>query len=59
MASTYPKVDVQIATATKLPVTDLECDGHPILLVQRLVEAFSGVGAEKDIVSIAECEEGQ
>lgn len=46
----YPKVHVEVPTSSKLPVTDLEGHRHPIILVQRLVEAFSGVSFELDSV---------
>ena len=46
----YPKVNFQVATASKLPVPNLECDGHFVILVQDLMEAFSRMRAHLDVV---------
>ena len=45
-----PEIDFQVARAAEFPVADLERDGHFIVLVQDLVEAFALVGAELDVV---------
>lgn len=58
-AATYPKVDLQIAAAAKLAVTDLEGDRHLIVAVQCLVEAFARVGAELDVVGGGEPDPAQ
>lgn len=47
---TYPEIDLQVATASEFPVSDLEGDGHLVILVQGLVEAFAGVSPELDVV---------
>lgn len=46
--TTYPEINVQIPTASKLSVAHLEGDGHQVVLVQVLVEAFSRVRLELD-----------
>jgi hypothetical protein len=45
---TYPEVNFEVSTSSKLPVADLEGNGHQIILVQGLVEAFAGVSFELD-----------
>lgn len=47
----YPKVNVQVAGAAKLAVADLEGDGHTVVSVELLVEAFAAVGGELDVVT--------
>lgn len=46
----YPEIDLEVPTASKLPVTNLEGDGHLVVPVQDLVEAFSRMRAELDVV---------
>lgn len=46
----YPKVDFQVSTSAKLSVADLECDRHPVVLVQLLVEALALVRLHLDVV---------
>lgn len=50
-ALSYPEVNVQVAGVAEFPVADLESDGHDIVLVELLVEAFSTVGRELDVVA--------
>lgn len=40
-AQAYPEVNLEVSTATKLPVANLEGDCHQIIAVQNLVEALS------------------
>lgn len=56
---THPEVNLQIPRTAKLPVSNLERDRHFIIPVQDLVEAFSLMGAELDVVSEGCGEEGQ
>jgi hypothetical protein len=37
----YPEIHLKIPTPSKLPISNLESDGHDIVAVQGLVEAFS------------------
>lgn len=53
----YPEVNVEIPSAAKLPVTDLEGDSHLVLLVEVLVEAFPAVGRELDVMGRGSLEE--
>lgn len=55
---TYPKINVQIATSSKLSVAHLERDRHLVILVKRLVEALAGVCSHLNVVRIANGEEG-
>jgi hypothetical protein len=48
--SLYPEINVQISTPTKLPVPNLESDGHLVVCVKLLMEAFSRVRLELDVV---------
>ena len=57
MQLTHPEIDLEIPTASKLSVADLECDSHLVVLVQRLVEAFTLVGLHLDVVCRYEGEE--
>lgn len=57
VGETYKEVDIKIATATKFSVANLEGDRHLVILVQRLVEAFSRMGAELDVVRVGDCKE--
>ena len=47
----YPKVNLQIPTAGKLTVADLEGDGHLVVSVQGLVEALAGMCFHLNIMS--------
>jgi hypothetical protein len=38
---TYPEVNVEVSTSTKLAIADLEGDGHFVIRVQLLVEALA------------------
>jgi hypothetical protein len=58
-AFAYPEVDVQIAGTAKLAVTNLKGDGHFVVGVQLLVEAFSRMCLEQDIVRRSDAREGQ
>ena len=51
---TYPEVQVQVSTSTKLPVANLEGDGHPVVGVQHFVEALARVSPKLHVVR--ECE---
>lgn len=46
----YPEINIKIPTATKFPVTNLKTDAHPIIFMQRFVEAFPRVCLELDVV---------
>jgi hypothetical protein len=48
--STYPEVQIQVSTASKLPVADLEGDGHPVVGVQHLMETLARVGSQLHVV---------
>lgn len=50
MRLTHPKVNLEVPAATKFSVADLEGDGHLVVLVQRLVEAFAHVGLHLNVV---------
>jgi hypothetical protein len=47
---TYPEVNIEVSTATKLAIADLEGDGHSVIRVQFLVEAFARVCLQLDVV---------
>jgi hypothetical protein len=49
-AQTYPEVNVQIASAAKLSVADLEGHRHSVFFVQALVEAFPAVSWQLYVV---------
>jgi hypothetical protein len=53
---TNPKVYVQVSTAAKLAVADLESDCHLVVRVQLLVEAFARVRLELNVVRRADGE---
>lgn len=55
----YPEINVQIAGTAKLPVADLEGDGHLVVGVQLLVEALSRVRLEQDVVRGGNASKGQ
>lgn len=46
----YPEINLQVSASTKLPVADLEGDGHLIVRVQLFVEAFPRVRFHLDVV---------
>lgn len=50
MILTHPEVNLEVACGPKLPVADLEGDGHGVTLVEHLVEAVDAVGGEDDVV---------
>lgn len=52
----YPEVYLQVAGAAEFPVPHLECDSHFVIFVELLMEAFSRVRAEVDVVR---CDEGE
>lgn len=54
MKRTYPEVDLDVATASKFAVANLEGDGHPVVRVEKFVKALACVGAELDVVSIGD-----
>lgn len=41
---------MQVSCAAKLSIANLECDRHLIILVQHLVETFSAVGRQLDVM---------
>lgn len=55
--SSYPKVNIEVASAAKLAVADLEGDGHLVIAVQRLVEALAAVGGQLDVVGESRVDE--
>ena len=58
--NTNPEVNVQrAAVRAGLPVAHLEGDGHLVVLVQLLVEAFPRVRAQVDVVGQRERKQGQ
>jgi hypothetical protein len=54
---TYPKVNVEVSTTTELAIADLEGDGHSVIRVQLLVEAFARVCLQLDVVCRADGKE--
>ena len=54
----YPKVDIEVAAASKFPISNLECNCHLVILVEFLMEAFSRVGAHLDVVGEDGADEG-
>lgn len=54
----YPEIYVEVAGAAELAVTDLEGNGHLVVGVQLLVEAFPRVRFEEDIVCGSDTREG-
>lgn len=57
--TTYPEVQIQVSTTTKLAVADLEGDGHPVVGVQHLVEALARVRLQLHVVGKAQHYAGQ
>jgi len=55
--TTYPEVNVEVSTATKLAIADLEGDGHSVVRVQLLVEAFARVCLQLNVVCRADGKE--
>lgn len=53
-----PEVDLQVPAAAELAVADLKGDGHFVVLVQLLVEAFAHVGLHLDVVRRRQSDEG-
>jgi hypothetical protein len=54
---TYPEVNIEVSASPKLSITDLKGDGHAVVLVQILVEAFSRMRSESNVVRVGEGEE--
>jgi len=50
LGSMYPEINVQIAGVAELAVADLESHRHLVLAMQVLVEAFSTVRGQLDVV---------
>lgn len=50
---THPEIHIQIPTAAKLPIADLEGDGHLVVRMQNLVEALPRMRLELDVVRMA------
>jgi hypothetical protein len=46
----HPEINLQVPTASKFPIADLERHRHLVVLVERFVEAFALVGLHLDIV---------
>jgi hypothetical protein len=57
LRKTYPEVNIEVSTATKLAIADLEGDGHSVIRVQLLVEAFARVCLQLDVVCRADGKE--
>lgn len=53
----YPEVDVEVAGAAKLAITDLEGDGHLVIAMEALVEAFPAVCRQLDVVRNSRAEQ--
>jgi hypothetical protein len=51
MPQSYPEINVQITRVAEFPIANLEGDGHDIVLVELLVEAFSTMGGKLYIVA--------
>ena len=49
--NTYPEIDIEVACATEFTIANLEGNGHGVILVEGLVEAFSTVGGQDDVMS--------
>lgn len=47
---THPEVDIEVAGLLELSVSNLEGDGHSVILVKLLVEALAAVCCELDVV---------
>lgn len=47
---TNPEINIQVPTTAKLAIPDLKCHRHPVVLVQLLVEAFSRMRLQLDVV---------
>jgi hypothetical protein len=54
---TYPEINVKVSTATEFAIANLEGDGHSVIRVQLLVEAFARVCLQLDVVCRADGEE--
>jgi hypothetical protein len=54
---TYPEINIEVSTATKLAIADLEGDGHSIIRVQLLVETFARMCLELNVVCGADGKE--
>lgn len=54
MGLTYPEVDLDVTTAAEFPVADLESNGHLVIGVEGLVEAFARVSPQLDVVGSCE-----
>ena len=50
LGTTHPEINLQIPAPAELPVSDLKCDRHLVPLVQVLVEAFSRMRIQLDVV---------
>jgi hypothetical protein len=48
---THPKVYIQISSPAKLPISDLECNCHPVISMQCLMKALSTVRMQLNVVS--------
>lgn len=52
----YPKVNIEVAGASKLPITGLKGDGHLVFAVKGFVVAFDAVGGQDDVVRARDLE---
>lgn len=57
--ATYVEINVEVSRATKFTVANLECDSHLVVLVQFLVETFSGMRFEDNVVGEDTGQEGE
>ena len=51
---THPEINIKVTTTTEFTVADLERDGHLVVRVKRLVEAFACVCLHLDIMGGAD-----
>jgi hypothetical protein len=58
-SKTYPEVNVEVSAPSEFPIGNLERDGHLVIGMELLVEAFSRVGLEVDVVSGGKAEKGR
>ena len=56
---TYVEIDVEVTGTTELSITDLECHGHLVAFVKFLVETFSRVRFELDVMCVYGGDQGE
>ena len=52
----YPEINIEIPSTSKLPIANLEGHRHLVILAQRLVEAFAAVSGQADVVGARDLE---